>query len=50
MKKSNNDFPEMTTATYNIIVKLLKENVDVKYIKNLTGASIEEILKIKNKA
>ena len=50
-KKVGDEIEEGTSDfDYKIVVKLLEENASVEYIKNVTGMTIEEILKIKNKA
>ena len=49
-KKVGDEIEEGTSDhNYKITVKLLKENASAEYIKNVTGMTIEEILKVKNR-
>ncbi len=49
-KITDDEVEEIPDLNYKIVVKLLKENANVEYIRNVTGYSEEEVLKIKNKA
>ena len=40
---------KMSEHNYKITVKLLKENATVEYIKDVTGMTIEQILKVQNR-
>lgn len=45
-KSSAGDFESSCNST---AVKMLKENLDIKFISSVTGMSLDEIIKLKNK-
>lgn len=49
IKKLDDDAElQFVELTHKLAVKLLKENVAIEDIRNITGCSFDEILKIKN--